>query len=185
MRIGNMLRMLPESVFESTAHVNKILLEQPLVSSSTAQEQLDASLRNPQNIHYEHERPQQESPINAHLTITFEISTQIKKSFKANRKMEKLLVKSADEFRRLEYDLDFLFNDLDCLCLFLCDLLSDQTMPSAPRVHYTRLTPGGQQHRQCILVRWISHTILNGDGQVMEVSIHYHFSNCRTSRQLR
>ena len=183
MRIGDLLRMLPQSVFESTAHLNKMSLDKAFLSSCTVQEQLNTRFGNHQNIHV-HEQLQQESPSIAHLTITFEVSTQIKKGIKANRTMEELLFKNAEEFRRLEYDLDFLFNDLDCLCLFLCDLLSDQTMPSAPRVHYTRLKPGGQQHRQCILVRWISHTILNGDGQVMEVSIHYHFSNCRTSRQL-
>ena len=170
MRIGDLLRMLPQSVFESAAHVNKISLDKATLSSFSNKELLNTRFGNPRNKECALRWPPQENPSTAHLTITFEISTQIKKDIKANRTMEELLFKNAEEFRRLEYDLDFLFNDIDCLCLFLCDLLRDQTTPSAPRTHYTRLMPGGQRHGQCILVCWTAHVVLNGNGQVMEVS---------------
>ena len=100
MRIGDLLRMLPQSVFESTAHLNKMSLDKAFLSSCTVQEQLNTRFGNHQNIHV-HEQLQQESPSIAHLTITFEVSTQIKKGIKANRTMEELLFKNAEEFRRL------------------------------------------------------------------------------------
>ena len=179
-RIGDLLRMLPRYVFESAAHVNKNAFDKATWSSFSVKEQLDARLGNPQTKECALRWPPQENPSTAHLTITFEISTQIKKDIKANRTMENLLVKNADNFRRLEYDLDFLFNDMDCLCLFLCDLLRDQTTPSAPRIHYTRLMPGGQEHGQCILVCWTAHVVLTGNGQVMEVIVPIHFLNCHS-----
>ena len=85
--------------------------------------------------------------------------------------MKQLLGINANGIQSMQDQPDILFNDLDCLCLFLCDLLRDQTMPGATRINYTRMRPGGQVHRQCMLVCWCCHSVLDSSGQVMEVTV--------------
>ena len=110
-----------------------------------------------------------ENPSLAHLTVTTDLSSVTKKSM--NVPMKQLLGINAEEIQSMQDQPDILFNDLDCLCLFLCDLLRDQTMPGATRINYTRMRPGGQVHRQCMLVCWCCHSVLDSSGQVMEVTV--------------
>ena len=112
-----------------------------------------------------------ENPSLAHLIVTTDLSNMTRKSM--NVPMQQLLDDDADENHSMQDHLDILFDDLDCLCLFLCDLLRDQTMPGAPRINYTRMRPGGQVHRQCMFVCWCCHSVLDSNGQVMEVTVEF------------
>ena len=169
-RIGGMLRQLPESVLSSAAQITRVSHNiGPFHFAHVLQAKHDARLRPNQCADGAYARRLLENSSLAHLTV----ATQTKKCDGVNRPFLELLGKDEYEIQRMEFDLDILFNDLDCLCLFLCDLLRDQTMPGEPRINYTRVRPGGQVHRQCMLVCWCCHSILDSKGQVMEVTVGY------------
>ena len=108
-------------------------------------------------------------PSLAQLTTAFEISTLDKKGIKVNAAMEQLLNNDRHYWRNSRYDLDFLFCDLDCVCLYLCELLQDRIAPCSPRIKYTRLMPRGETKGRCLLVCWCSHSILQSNSTIVEV----------------
>ena len=120
----------------------------------------------------------------ARLTMAYEISTFQKKGIKLNAAMERLLDNDRQDWRNSQYDLDFLFNDLDCVCLYLCELLQDWIAPSSPRIKYARLILGGKTQGQTLLVRWCSHPILHSNSAIVEVRLHISASES-TSEILR
>ena len=118
------------------------------------------------------------------LTMAYEISTLQKKGIKLNAAMEQLLDNDRQDWRNSQYDLDFLFNDLDCVCLYLCELLQDWIAPSSPRIKYARLILGGKTQGQTLLVRWCSHPILLSNSAIVEVRLRISASES-TSEILR
>ena len=163
-RICDLLRHLPLCIHESVARINfqsfplshSVASQHTCFSSCLCERSTRALLKNP--------------PM-AHLTMAFEISTLDKKGIKLNAAMEQLLDCDKQYWRNSRYDLDFLFCDLDCVCLYLCELLQDRIAPCSPRIKYTRLTPGGKTQGQCLLVRWCSHSILQSNSTIMEVRV--------------
>ena len=166
-RISDLLRQLPPSVHEYAAQIGPISFDGAAFSPSVGLQSNQVATKTlHRSIDSAYARRLLENPSLAHITVTLDLATQIKKSVKANGPMEALLDKSSIEIQRSDYDLDVLFSELDCLCLFLCDLLRDKTTPGAPRINYTRLMPGGQSHRPCVLACWCCHSTVSSDGQI-------------------
>ena len=155
-RIGDLLHHLPLSIHESVARISSQSSPHTWFSSGLSEQSTRALLKNPSL---------------AQLTVAFEISTLDKKGIKLNAAMEQLLDSDRQDWRNSRYDLDFLFHDLDCVCLYLCELLQDRIAPSSPRIKYTRLTPGGKTQGKCLLVCWCSHSILQSNSTIVEVRL--------------
>ena len=163
-RLGDLLRQLPLAIHESVARIS---FQSSHLSHSVASQHAWFS----SGLSEYSTRALLKHPSIAQLIMAFEISTLDKKGIKLNAAMEQLLDSDRQDWRNSRYDLDFLFHDLDCVCLYLCELLQDRIAPCSPRIKYTRLTPGGKTQGQCLLVRWCSHSILQSNSTIMEVRV--------------
>ena len=169
-RIDEILRHLPLSVHDSVARISFdcsplghcVGSKQACPSSGLRVKKANALLEN---------------PLRPRLVVAFEISTMQKRGIKINGAMEHLLNMDENDLRNTRYDLDFLFCDLDCVCLYLCELLQDFIAPFSPRIKYTRLTNESNYNGQRSLVRWCSHSILPSNSTILEVRLLSDLSN--------
>ena len=163
-RIGDLLRHLPLSIHESVTRIS--VQTSPLSHCVTSQHTWFGSGLSKYSTNALFENPSL-----AQLIMAYEFSTLQKKGIKINAAMEQLLDNDRQGWRNSRYNLDFLFYDLDCVCLYLCELLQDWIAPCSPRIKYTRLVPGGKTRGRCLLVRWCSHPIMQSNSTIVEVRL--------------